>query len=76
MTSYILTRYLRKFGEKGCNATVNELQQMGTREVFGEVDQNSLTAEQKRKALPVLPFLTLRHNDSVIRGRACADRFP
>ena len=58
---YILTQYslkasLQKFREKGQKATMKELQQMLTSEVFGEVDQNSLTYEQRRKALPLLLF--------------------
>ena len=79
---YILTQLspkagLQKFGEKGCKATMKELEQMPLiREVFSEVDQDSLTYEQKRKALPVLLFLTLKHDRSTIKGRACADRRP
>ena len=51
---YILTQYslkagLRKFGEKGQNSTMKELQQMLAQEIVVEVDQNSLTYEQKRK---------------------------
>ena len=48
--------------------------QMLTREVFGEIDQGSLTYKQKRKALPVLLFLTLKYDGSTIKGQACADR--
>ena len=49
---------------------------MLTREVFGHIDQDSLTYEQKRKALLVLLFLILKRDGSTIKGRACADGRP
>ena len=77
INDYILTQYslkarLTKFGEGGQNATMKELQQMLAREVFGEANQNKLTYEQKKKALPVLLFLTLKRDGTMIKGRACA----
>ena len=52
---------------------MKEVQQMLTREEFGEIDQDSLTYEQKRQVLPVLLFLTLKLDGSIIKGRACTD---
>ena len=77
--NYILTQYslkagLRKFREDSHKATMKELQEMSTQEVFGGIDQDSLTYEQKRKALPVVLFLTLKYDGSTIKSRACADR--
>ena len=75
LTQYSLKADTRKFRKKGCKATMKELlEQMLRREVFGEIDQNSLTYEQKRKTLPVLVFLTLKQDGSTVKGRACVDR--
>ena len=49
---YILKAGLMKFDQK---ATMKELHQMLTQEVFGEVDQNSLTVEQKRTFSMTIP---------------------
>ena len=49
---------------------------MLTRVLLGEIDQDSLTYEQKRKALPVLLFLALKPDSSTIKGWACADGHP
>ena len=78
INDYILTQYslkagLKKFGEGGRKATMKELQQMLAREVFGETNQDKLTYEQKKKALPILLFLTLKRDGTTIKGRACAD---
>ena len=53
-----------------------KLQQVLTWKVFVAIDYNSLMVEQKRKALPALLFLTLKHDGSIIRGRACVDGRP
>lgn len=48
---------------------MKELEKMLTREVFNGMDRvGDLTAEEKKKALPVLIFLTLKHNGSAIKG--------
>ena len=61
------------FGEGGRKATMKELQQTLVREVFGETNQDKLTHEQKKKALPILLFLTLNRDGTTIAGRACAN---
>jgi hypothetical protein len=48
------------------------MNQMLDREVFKEVSYESLSAEDKRNALPILLFLTMKR-DGTVKGRACAD---
>ena len=45
---------------------------MLAREVFEEIDYNSLTKQELKDALPVLLFLSMKRDNSV-KGRACAD---
>ena len=78
INDYILSQYslkvgLMKFGEGGRKVTMKELQQMLAREVFGETNQDKITYKQKKKALPILLFLTLKRDGRTIKGRACAD---
>ena len=75
INNYILTQYslkarLKKSGEGGRKATMKELQQMLAKEVFGETNQDKLTYKQKKKALPVLLFLILKRDSTMIKGRA------
>ena len=44
--------------------------------LFVEINQEELTHEHKKNALPVLLFLTLKRDGTVIKGRACADGRP
>ena len=68
LTQYNLKAGLRKVGEGGQRATMKELQQMQAREVFDETNQDKLTYNQKKKALPVLLFLTLKRDGTMIKS--------
>ena len=46
---------------------------MLAREVFGKTNQDKLASKQKKKVLPILLFLTLKRDGTMIKGRACAD---
>ena len=72
LAQYSLRAGLKKFGQNGQYATIKELKQMLAREVFEEIDYNSLTKQERKDALPVLLFLSLKRDNSV-KGRACAD---
>jgi len=72
MTQFNLQAGLKEFGEEGKAATMKELRQMLTRDVFKEVNYSTLTIEDKKRALPILLFLT-RKRDGSVKGRACAD---
>ena len=75
----ILTQYtslqaeLKKFRESDKKATMKELRQILTREVFGETNHNNLTPDQKKKSLLILLFLTLNRGGRTIKGRVCVD---
>jgi hypothetical protein len=72
MTQYGLKAGLKVFGKDGEAATEKEMKQMLSREVFEEIEYDSLSNEDKRYALPILLFLT-RKRDGTVKGRACAD---
>ena len=76
LTQYIIRAGLKKFGEGGRKATMKELHQMLTREVFGNTIQGKLTYEQKLEALPILLFLTPKRDGTTIKGRAYTDERP
>jgi hypothetical protein len=72
MTQYGLKKGLKVFGKDGEAATEKEMKQMLSREVFEEIEYDTLSNEDKRYALPILLFLT-RKRDGSVKGRACAD---
>ena len=49
---------------------------MLAREIFGETNQDKLTYKHKKKALPLLLFLTLKRDSTTIKGRVCAEGKP
>ena len=52
---------------------MKELNQLVVREVFEEIDYYSLTEQQKKEALPILMFLTMKRDGETVKTRACAD---
>ena len=71
-TQYSLRAGLKRWPERGRQATVKELKQMLSRVVFREINYHELTNEDKRNALPILIFLSEKWGGS-IKTRACAD---
>tara|TARA_B110000116_G_scaffold23331_1_gene17939 strand:- start:29 stop:655 length:627 start_codon:yes stop_codon:yes gene_type:complete len=67
-----LNKGLKKFGNKGRDAAYKELHQIHNRIVFKPVDVNSLTPEERKKAMESLMFLTEKRDGS-IKGRTCAN---
>lgn len=53
---------------------MKELNQLVICDVFGEIDHDQLTEQQKKEALPILMFLTLKRDGTTVKGRGCADR--
>ena len=60
-----LNKGLKKFGNKGRDAAYKELHQTHNRIVFKPVDVNSLTPEERKKAMESLMFLTKKRNESM-----------
>ena len=73
LLQYNLSQGLRKYGDAGKQATMKELNQLVLRDVFEEIDYHSLTEQQKKEALPILLFLTLKRDGETVKGQACAD---
>ena len=73
LLQYNLSQGLRKYGDAGKAATMKELNQLVVRDVFEEIDYHTLTEQQKKEALPILLFLTLKRDGETVKGRACAD---
>jgi hypothetical protein len=63
---------LKLFGDKGREAVEVELQQLHERQVMQPVAAESLTQEQRRRALAYLMFLKQKRCGKV-KGRGCAD---
>ena len=60
---YIMTQYgigmgLQKFKEQGVEAVTRELKQIHDLQMFIPMDANALTEEEKKRAIPLLMFLT------------------
>jgi hypothetical protein len=67
-----MKRGLKMFGERGETAVEAELQQLHDRKVMMPVDAETLSVEDKRKALEYLMFLKEKRCGK-IKGRGCAD---
>jgi hypothetical protein len=65
---YMLKRGIKKYGERGSEAAMKELDQLHQRNCFTPIDINKLTPSEKRKAQEALMFLTKKH-DGKIKGR-------
>ena len=63
---------MKEFPDKGKQSIVKETNNMTCRKVFGEVVYESLTALQKKWALPILLFMVMKRN-GVLKSRVCAD---
>jgi Reverse transcriptase (RNA-dependent DNA polymerase) len=66
---------LKQFGEKGADAVIEEMRQLHYRNVIKPVYRDSLTQEQRRKALRYLMFLKQKRCGK-IKARGCADGRP
>ena len=65
---YMLKKGLRKFGESGTAAASKELDQLHKRNCFTPIDVSTLTADEKKKAVDALMFLTEKR-DKTVKGR-------
>ncbi len=63
---------LKKFKEKGKAGVTKELTQMHDMNVFRPIEVESLTHDEKKKALSSLMFLKEKR-DSSVKARMCAD---
>ena len=71
-TQYSIKKGLKEFPEEGKQSIIKEMDNMIFRKVFGEVVYGSLTAQQKKWALPILLFMVMKRNGT-LKSRACAD---
>ena len=72
LTQYSIGAGLRKFKQKGEAGVTKELTQMHNMTVFTPVYKDSLTKEERKKALASLMFLKEKR-DNTIKARMCAD---
>jgi hypothetical protein len=72
MTQYNLKQGIKKFGDKGKQAVLTELQQLYDRAVMEPVHKSDLTPEERKGALRYLMFLKEKRCGT-IKGRGCAD---
>ena len=66
-----MNKGLKKFGNKGRDAAYKELHQIHNRIVFKPININSLTPDERKKAMESLMFLTEKR-DGRIKGRTYA----
>jgi hypothetical protein len=72
MTQYNLKQGILKFGDKGKQAMMTELQQLYGREVMQAVSKSGLTYDERRGALRYIMFLKEKQCGK-LKGRGCAD---
>ncbi len=75
MTQYNLKPGLRKFGEKGATAALDELTQLHVMDTWTAMDPSQITCEDKVRALSSLLFLKEKRTEK-IKGRACINGAP
>ena len=75
MTQYSLNKGLKEFGDRGEEAVVKELSSLKDMDTFFPMDAETLTKEQRAKAISSLMFLKEKR-DGTIKGRACAISTP
>ena len=72
LTQYNMRRGIKLFRQRGIDAVRKELKQMNDRNVAKPVSPESLTKEQRARALAYLMFLKEKRCGT-IKGRGCAD---
>lgn len=72
MTQYSVKRGLKEFGDAGAAAVIKEMKQLDERGVIRPCMADSLTREEKHRALQYLMFLK-KKRCGMIKGRGCAD---
>ena len=75
MTQYNLKPGLRKFGEKGAKAAMDELTQLHVMDTWTAMDPSKITREDQMRALSSLLFLKEKRTGK-IKGRACINGAP
>ena len=60
MTQMNIQEGLKQHGADGKASLMKEINNLVTHDCFGEVEYESLTDEEKRKALPILTFMILK----------------
>ena len=71
LAQYSLKKRIELFGDEAEKAATKELQQIDDMDTYIPVDPRNLSAEDRRKALSALFFLT-RKRDGRLKGRKCA----
>jgi hypothetical protein len=75
MTQYNLKPGLRKFGEKGATAAMDELTQLHVMDTWTAMDPSKLSREDRMQALSLLLFLKEKQTGK-IKGSACINEAP
>ena len=72
MTQYSLKSAIKKFGKDAETAAVKELDQLHFRYVAKPIENESLTMQQKQRALESIMIVNQKRDGS-LKGRECAD---
>jgi hypothetical protein len=71
-TQYNIKQGMKEYPEEGKASIMKELNNLVKRDVFGEVEYESLSPQQRKWALPILLFMVMKRNGT-LKSRACAD---
>ena len=75
MLQFNLKEGLRRFGQRGEDSAIKEMKQLHDMHVFFPRDPNSLTRDERKKALTSLIFLKEK-NTGEIKSRTCINGAP
>jgi hypothetical protein len=64
-TQYNIKQGMNKYPEEGKASIMKELNNLVKRDVFGEVDYESLSPQQHKWALPILLFMVMKRNGTL-----------
>jgi hypothetical protein len=61
-TQYNIKQGMKEYPEEGKSSIMKELNNLVKRDVFGEVEYESLSPQQRKWALPILLFMVMKRN--------------
>ena len=70
--TYSLKAGLKKFGDKGSEASRKEMKQLHDRKVFKPIMSSELTTQERKRVMESLIFLTEKR-DGRVKARTCAN---
>ena len=70
--TYNLTKGIKKFGDKGWDATLAKVKKIHDGTCFRPIDANKITSQERKRSMESLVFI-MEKRDGTIKGRAFAN---